>query len=84
MPQPTRSVPAGYLNETQLASQLAVAVRTVRAWRYQGKGPPVTWLGLGRRPAYRIEAVQDWMQSREEAMPRERTNRQIAKEYRAT
>jgi hypothetical protein len=67
-----RSVPAGYITEVELADQLGVTFRTIRTWRHEGEGPPVTWLGRGRRPAYRIQAVLNWLQLREQQMPRER------------
>jgi phage terminase Nu1 subunit (DNA packaging protein) len=79
-----RSVPAGYITEVELADQLGVTFRTIRTWRHQGEGPPVTWLGRGRRPAYRIQAVEEWLKARERKMPRERSSRQITREHRAT
>jgi predicted site-specific integrase-resolvase len=61
---------SGYITETELAEQLGVVLRTLRYWRQEGIGPPVTW--VGRKPMFRVDAVRGWLQSREQRMPRER------------
>ena len=71
----TDSILAGYLSERQLAEQLGLKVRTVRQWRIERVGPPFTFIGQDRDPRYRIEAVRQWLRSREQSMPRERTGR---------
>jgi len=79
-PQDGDRLLAGYLSEQQLADQLDIGLRTLRTWRKERLGPPVTM--VGRRRMFRIEAVQAWLQSREQKMPRE-GSRQAAKEHRA-
>jgi phage terminase Nu1 subunit (DNA packaging protein) len=78
-PQNGESILADYLTEKQLASRLGLNVRTVRQWRIERIGPPVTWVGQSRDPHYRIEAVREWLRSREQPMPRERAGRRITK-----
>jgi phage terminase Nu1 subunit (DNA packaging protein) len=66
---PNGDLLAGYLTEQQAADQLGVGLRTLRTWRRQGLGPPITY--LGRRPVFRLEALRDWLRQRERQMPRE-------------
>jgi predicted DNA-binding transcriptional regulator AlpA len=68
---PRQKIRSGYLNEAELADELGVSRRTVWRWRCDGEGPPVTM--LGRVPLFRIEAVEQWLLTRERKMPRERT-----------
>jgi excisionase family DNA binding protein len=47
------------LTEAELADLLKVSVRTVRAWRVEGTGPPALRLGRGVR--YRRREVDAWL-----------------------
>lgn len=62
-----------YLSQNGLAKQLGVHERTVWKWRTAGRGPPVTL--IGQKPYYSIAGVRDWLRSREQKMPRERSRR---------
>jgi len=66
------SVLDDYLSEPKLAQQLSRDVRTLKRWRSEGRGPPVTW--IGKTPFFKIESVREWLESREKRMPRERGN----------
>ena len=60
---------AGYISEIELAKQLKVGLRTLRHWRKEGVGPPITY--LGRKPFFKLTSVEAWLNSRERAMPRD-------------
>ena len=60
---------AGYISETELAKQLGIGLRTLRYWRKQGVGPPLTY--IGRKPYFKISSVTTWLNSRERPMPRQ-------------
>lgn len=64
---------AGYLTQQALAEQLNVDLRTLQLWESRREGPAVT--RLGKRPLYRIQAVADWLASRERPMTREPSKR---------
>jgi len=64
---------AGYISEIELAKQLKIGLRTLRHWRKEGIGPPITY--LGRKPFFKLTSVEGWLNSRERAMPRDRTRR---------
>lgn len=49
-------------DEHDLASYLGITVATLRAWRFQKRGPP--FLKLGHLVRYRWEDVQEWIKSR--------------------
>lgn len=59
----SRDLLAGYLTRDQLASQLGVTVRTLGRWMAQPNGLPYTTLGA--RTLFRIDAVKEWIASRE-------------------
>jgi Helix-turn-helix domain len=71
--RPPPSVLANFIDEASLARQLDVGVRTLREWRRLGKGPVPTW--VGRKLFFRIESIDSWLRSREQAMPRQRVRR---------
>jgi excisionase family DNA binding protein len=52
------------LTEAELAKLLKVSVRTVRAWREKGTGPPALRLGRGVR--YRRRDVDAWLEQQAE------------------
>jgi hypothetical protein len=54
---------AGYSNERNTAKELGVALRTLRKWRQQGRGPAFT--KFARQIHYRDEAVAAWLKARE-------------------
>jgi len=60
---PDTLAPPGYLTERQTAARLAVKVQTLRVWASRGKGPPRTV--VARRPLYRQEAFEAWLQATE-------------------
>ncbi len=47
------------LYEQEVASKLAISVRTLQAWRAKGKGPKFTKLGRAIRYSYRH--VVEWI-----------------------
>ena len=50
-------------DESAIAKQLNVAVKTVQAWRHRGNGPP--FVKIGRLVKYDPDTVQAWVKSRE-------------------
>lgn len=56
--------PDGYVRERELANMLGVNRRTIRRWELFREGPPRT--KIGRQVYYRLEAVYEWMKSREQ------------------
>jgi predicted DNA-binding transcriptional regulator AlpA len=62
MPQTIRE---GLLTRQELAVELGVSEHTLARWDKQGVGPPRTM--LGRRIAYRREAIEKWLKDREQA-----------------
>jgi predicted DNA-binding transcriptional regulator AlpA len=48
-----------YVGEIQAAHLLGVSRKTLRNWRYQGKGPP--YHKLGARVRYRLGEVTQWV-----------------------
>jgi predicted DNA-binding transcriptional regulator AlpA len=61
MPQTIRE---GLLTRQELAVELGVSEHTLARWDKQGVGPPRTM--LGRRIAYRREAIEKWLKDREQ------------------
>ena len=51
------------LTQTELAEHLGVSARTLSRWHLLRKGPPR--VQVGRLIAYRIEAVENWLQANE-------------------
>ncbi len=51
------------LTPTELAERLGVSARTLSRWHLLRKGPPR--VEVGRLIAYRIEAVENWLQANE-------------------
>ena len=54
---------SGYLDDKELAVELNVSPRTLARWRRLCEGPPT--VNIGRKVAYRREAVLAWLASRE-------------------
>jgi hypothetical protein len=54
---------AGYSSEVKTAEELGVAVRTLRAWRQRGMGPP--WAKVGRQVIYGDESRMTWLRGQE-------------------
>jgi hypothetical protein len=50
--------------EEEVAALAGAEVKTVVNWRAARTGPPFTH--LGRRPLYRVQALLEWLKSREE------------------
>ena len=57
-----------YFSDVALATELGKKPRTIKSWRDQRVGPPVTY--LGGKPFYRKESVKNWLLSREGKGPR--------------
>lgn len=53
----------GYLPETEYARQRGVSVRTCQRDRALRQSPP--YVVIGRQVYYRIEAIREWLVSRE-------------------
>ena len=53
----------GYLAPAQLAEQLGVSVRTLSRWHAQRIGP--ARCTVGKLILYRIDAVHEWLEGRE-------------------
>jgi predicted DNA-binding transcriptional regulator AlpA len=47
------------LREQDVAEMMAVSVKTLQMWRWQGKGP--SFGKLGRRVAYKLDAVKSYI-----------------------
>jgi DNA-binding transcriptional MerR regulator len=54
-----------YLTEDEMAAELGVTTRTLRAWRRDRRGPPVSL--VGRTPMYFKPSAVAWLRSREKA-----------------
>ncbi len=68
---PRGSVLEGFLSEAEYARQRGVSVRTCQRDRALRQSPP--YVVMGRQVYYRIEAVRDWLVSRENFAQREPT-----------
>ena len=62
-----------YLSEAEVAKQLGKSPRTLGRWRMLRIGPPPTM--IGREIFYRIDAIHEWLKSRETKMVRERSRK---------
>jgi hypothetical protein len=54
---------SGCSSERETAAELGVALRTLRKWRQQGRGP--AFIKFARQIHYRDEAVAAWLRARE-------------------
>ncbi|MCX4622839.1 helix-turn-helix transcriptional regulator [Streptomyces albogriseolus] len=54
-----------FMTTAELAALVRKSPATVRAWRHRGQGPRGTKVGRG--VLYRRDAVEAWLQQREEA-----------------
>jgi Helix-turn-helix domain len=54
---------ADYLDEDEAATQLNVSKTTLRRWRVERKGPPVTF--VGRTPYYSRKTLRAWVAAQE-------------------
>jgi hypothetical protein len=66
----TIAILSEYAPEAEVAKQLGKSPRTLARWRMLRIGPPPTQ--IGRETVYRIDAVRDWLQSRERKLVRVR------------
>jgi hypothetical protein len=60
----TSTILDGYLTKSRLAEELGTTKRTIDRWHQLRIGPPRTV--IGRKILYRIEAVREWLESREQ------------------
>jgi hypothetical protein len=74
MSSTTSALLSDYFTEKKLAAEIKKSPRTVRKWRREGIGPPVTW--IGQTPYYRIVAAREWLVSAEKRSVRDRARRQ--------
>lgn len=65
--QLTRPAPPGCMWLTDAADYLGVPVSTLRKWRLRRYGPP--GFSVGRRVAYRISVMDQWLADQEAADP---------------
>jgi predicted site-specific integrase-resolvase len=56
---------ADYSTEEETANGLGVCVKTLRNWRRDGRGPPVTFVGT--KPYYSNPSTVKWLRSQERA-----------------
>ena len=59
------SVLDGYVTKPELAEQLSKSERTLDRWHELRIGPPR--IVIGRTVLYRIDAVREWLQAREQS-----------------
>jgi predicted DNA-binding transcriptional regulator AlpA len=52
------------LTERQAAELLQISPRTLRRWRYEKSGPPVSY--VGKSPRYLRSEVLEWVRTRRE------------------
>lgn len=50
------------LNTEKAAEMLCLSEKTLRKWRWEGKGPH--FVKVGRKVAYRMSDVQKWLEGR--------------------
>jgi predicted DNA-binding transcriptional regulator AlpA len=58
---PQEVPPQRLLDDATAASYIGVQSATLAAWRHQKKGPK--YLKIGRRCAYRLEDIEEWLDS---------------------
>ncbi|SMP42452.1 Helix-turn-helix domain-containing protein [Desulfonatronum zhilinae] len=51
-----------YVNDVAAAARLGLSVKTLRAWRLQGRGP--RYLKLGRAVRYLVQELDAWASRR--------------------
>jgi predicted DNA-binding transcriptional regulator AlpA len=56
---------ARLITEREAAEQLALSVKTLRNWRFLGRGPP--HLKVGRLVRYRLSDLKSWLKTCERA-----------------
>jgi excisionase family DNA binding protein len=61
---------ARLITEREAAEQLAISVRTLRNWRFLGRGPP--HLKVGRLVRYRQSDLKSWLKTCERASTSDR------------
>jgi len=64
-----------YWDEAELAAALGLSVVTIRRWRAQKKGPPVTY--RGRTPFYYKPSAKTWFAAQEQPAERHHQNRRL-------
>lgn len=69
----TTAILSEYAPEAEVAKQLGKSPRTLARWRMLRIGPPPTQ--IGRETVYRIDAVLEWLKSRETKIVRTRGRR---------
>jgi helix-turn-helix protein len=57
-----------YHSEESLAREIGVTIRTLRRWRKERQGPPITH--VGRKVVYSLEGLRRWLAANEQQMPR--------------
>jgi hypothetical protein len=57
------SLLGGYTPEKQMAKVRGVGVRTMRAERQRGDGPP--WVKMGKQVLYPDQGFKDWLKANE-------------------
>lgn len=63
---PAHSITPRYLTPEELATMLAVKLRTITHWRSTGEGP--RWTHIGRHVRYPRHEVERWCAEREQEM----------------
>jgi hypothetical protein len=56
-----------YHSEESLAREIGVTIRTLRRWRKERQGPPITH--VGRKVVYSLEGLRRWLAANEQQMP---------------
>ena len=57
-----------FYSEDEFAEEVKRKPRTLKSWRDQRKGPPVTY--IGNKPYYRKASAREWLLSLEGKGPR--------------
>jgi hypothetical protein len=70
-----------YHTEESLAREIGVTIRTLRRWRKERQGPPITH--VGRKVVYSHEGLRRWLAANEREMPRAKRPRADATAERA-
>jgi len=67
------SAPEGFVRVRELANMMGISKRTLRRWEAFRQGPPK--IKIGRQIYYRLEAVNEWLVSREQRRGRKGASR---------